>query len=157
MWFDESFFEEFRRMKNEMDQLFNYGMASGHPPLLEESKKTSSKDPSLYRRPLTDIMETESAFIASIELPGVNKEDIELTVTERVIEVKVDKREERKIEDKEKGIFKHSLVNRQFYRSFPLPKPVVPEKAKAELRNGILRVEVPKTKKTSGSHRVTIT
>lgn len=155
MWFDDSFFEEMKRMQRELDRMFQHFYGMEHP-LLPGRVGEAERGASLYRVPVTDLRETESGFIAAIELPGVEKKDIELTVTERAIEVKVNKSEEKSAEDREKGLFSHLAVSRQFYRSFPLPKPVVPEKAKAELRQGVLRVEVPKAGKTGGSQRINI-
>ncbi len=156
MWFDDSFFDEFRCMQHEMNRLHQQMMGMGNYPLLPAGEAEMPAEAPLYRVPVTDLRETESGFIAAIELPGVEKKDIELTVTERAIEVKVDKKEEKMTEDREKGVFSHSAVSRHFYRSFPLPKPAVPGKAKAELRQGVLRVEVPKAEKTGGSQRINI-
>lgn len=157
MWFDDDIFEEFRLMQREMARMLAHMDGSGYLPGPEGAGDASlpAKRDQRYRMPVTDLMETESAFIASIELPGVEKKDIELIVTERAIEVRVDRKEERKVEDREKGVFRHASVSRQFYRSFPLPKPVVAERATAELNSGVLRVEVPKADK-GGSRRVSI-
>lgn len=160
MWFDDDIFEEFRLMQREMARMLTHMGGSGYLPGPEGAGDASlpakrGQAPASYRMPVTDLMETESAFIASIELPGVDKKDIELNVTERAIEVRVDRTEERKVEDQKRGVFNHASVSRQFYRSFPLPKPVVADKTKAELTSGVLRVEVPKADK-GGSRRVSI-
>jgi len=143
--FDESFFAEMRRLQREMDRLFSQFM-QGHPLL--PGPQAPGKAP--YRMPVADLVETESGYVASIELPGVAKKDIELSVTPQQIVVRVDTKVERSTGDKEKGTFQHSAVSRQFYRAFPLPKLVIPEKTKAELRDGMLRVEVPKSAKAGG-------
>ena len=140
MLFDDSFFEQWRKMQREMDRLFQ-DLSGPTRPLLPGSEKNLSVQEG-YRTPVTDLRETESAFIAAIELPGVSKGDISLNVTDKTIEVRVDRKQESKVE--EKGVTRYSAVSRQFYRNFPLPKPVTPKNAEAELRDGILRVTVPK-------------
>ncbi len=92
-----------------------------------------------------DVMETESSVIASFELPGVNKDEIDVTVTDRHVEVKVQSRQEK--ESKEEGRYSYARMSRQFYRAVPLPAEVKPEQAKATFQNGLLRIEVPKAGK----------
>ena len=158
MWFDDSFFEEFRRIHREMDRLFRHMNVPGRYPALPhiESAVPAHIRDSNFRVPITDLRETESGFIAAIELPGVEKEDIELDVSEHAITVRVEKKEERKVEKEEEGIFRHAAISRQFFRQFPLPAEVQPEKAKAVFENGILRVEVPKKDAGKDSFRVDI-
>lgn len=98
-----------------------------------------------YRPAVSDLMETETSIIANIELPGINKDDIELNVTPTHIEVRAEAKEEKEV--KEKGVYRYAKRASSFYRSLPLPKEVDAEKAKASFNNGVLRVEIPKLKK----------
>ncbi len=96
------------------------------------------------RRAVTDIYETETAVIASFELPGVQKENIELNVTETEIEVKVEKKSEVEKEDQKKGYYRFESCTNSFYRRMPLPAEVMPDNTKAEFKDGILKVEMAK-------------
>lgn len=96
----------------------------------------------ISRIPIADVAETESSVIATFELPGVEKESIQLNVAEDSIEVKVEKKAEEKSEGREG--FAHQMRSHSFYSSIPLPAEVVSEKADASYKNGILRVEIPK-------------
>ena len=127
-------FEEIRRMHEEMDRIF--GRALGKERLLDHDKKGKQVDK--FRAPVADLKETENSILATFELPGADKGDIELNVTEDSIEVKAEK----KVEKKEKGSY--SFSQSSFYRSIPLPKEVDASKAKASYKNGMLRIEVPK-------------
>ena len=89
-----------------------------------------------FRMPLTDVRETESKIIAYFELPGANKEDIDLSIIDRKIVVKV----QQKAEDEEN--YEYSTQN--FCRRILLPKDVIEDDATATYENGILKVEIPK-------------
>ena len=98
---------------------------------------------------MADLEETDNELIARFELPGVDKKDIQLNITENKIEVKAEKKQEEKIE--KKGIYKEERSYTGFYRSFALPGEVVPEKSKAKYKDGILEVAMPKAEKTKKS------
>ncbi|MBI4450574.1 Hsp20/alpha crystallin family protein [Candidatus Woesearchaeota archaeon] len=85
-------------------------------------------------------------IIAELELPGVDKKDIELNVTQTDIEVKAAKTVEQHLEDRKKGFEQRSMNTVQFYRKVPLPADVIVEKAVAEFKNGLLKVELPLAK-----------
>jgi HSP20 family protein len=135
-------FDELRRIQSEMDRLFRE--FSPTRELLPSSK--GKQDIVEYRHPATNIYETDNAVIAEFEVPGVNKNDIELNVTENDIEVKIDKKLEKEV--KKKGYYIYESKRQGFYRKLPLPTEVIPEKTKAELQNGVLKVEMPKAEKT---------
>ena len=137
MW---DIFDEMRRMQEEMDRMF--AQLFGYRRLLEQKGKKSMKDIVRYRSPVTDVYETENSVIAAIELPGVDKKDIELNITDNALEVKVEKKAEKEI--KKKGIYGYSAASKSFYKMVTFPVEVDSEKAKAEYKNGVLRVEIPK-------------
>lgn len=97
-----------------------------------------------YRLPVSDIYETDKEIVAEIDLPGVDKKDIKVNVTEGSIEVKAEKKKETKQEGKKKGMFRLERSFAGFYRRFPLPNNVDADKANAEYREGVLKVTVPK-------------
>ena len=99
----------------------------------------------ISRIPVADVVETESSVIATFELPGVEKENIQLNVTDDSIEVKVENKAEKEIKDK--GNYSYEMRSHSFYSALPLPAEVIAESADASYKNGILRVEIPKAKK----------
>lgn len=97
------------------------------------------------RRPLSDMKETENEIIALFEIPGVNKKDIIVNVTDEYIEVKAEKK---RAEIKEgEDHFRASRMYKGFYKSVMLPVEVVPEKTKASYKDGILEVTMTKAEK----------
>ncbi len=143
--FGDEFFRDMLRMQREMDRLFSQAFDS-RLPALEHSgsgrELASAGDRGLFRLPRCDLRETESSIIAAFELPGVDKKDIELNITDDSIEVKVEKKEEKETEKKD--TYSYVRGERSFYRSIPLAQKVDASKAEAEYRDGMLRIEIPK-------------
>jgi HSP20 family protein len=96
------------------------------------------------RTPVADIEETDKDIIAMFELPGVDKNNIQLHVAEDFIEVKVEKRTKAKTEKKSNYYEERSYSG--FYRKLSLPAQVLPEKSKALYKDGVLKVTMLKSK-----------
>lgn len=131
-------------MNNDFEDIF--GLMEGFLGTNLQPRALSNTSRCSIRQPKSDIYETENSVIAAFELPGVDKKDIELNITDDLMEVKVIKKQEKKAEDKEKGVYSYKACSRQFYKSVKLPTSVDSAKAKAEYRDGLLRIEIPKAK-----------
>jgi HSP20 family protein len=97
-------------------------------------------------QPSTDISETTKEFIVRADLPGVNKEDIELSVVDGQLNIR-GKRHENKREEKE-DVIRVERFSGMFFRRIPLSKIVDAEKIAAEYRDGELVVHIPKSKES---------
>jgi HSP20 family molecular chaperone IbpA len=86
--------------------------------------------------------ETDKTLIATIELPGAAKEEINLNVAGDFIEVTVTTNQE--LENEDDDHYRYVSATRCFYSNIPLPKRILPTRATAEFMNGTLRVEAPK-------------
>jgi HSP20 family protein len=91
----------------------------------------------------SDVVETDGAIEVSIELPGMDMKDIDVTVTDDMMTIKGEKKVERQ-EDK-KGYYLSERSYGAIYRTIPLPPGVDGEKAQASFRNGVLTVRLPQT------------
>jgi HSP20 family protein len=89
-----------------------------------------------------DIFESDKGYEIEAELPGMNKNDIEVNVTDRVLTIKGEKSDERKEEKKGARILERSYGS--FERSFTLPEDAEPEKIEAKYENGVLKLVIPK-------------
>ncbi len=127
-----------------IDELFDHMFRSFRPfmsmRMLDHEGEKKSGELMQYRKPVTDLFETDKEVVATFELPGVTKQDIHLNVHEDNIEVKVEK----KSEEKKEGSYKSSSFN--FYRSMSLPANVNSNDIKATYNNGVLEVRMPKVK-----------
>jgi HSP20 family protein len=99
--------------------------------------------------PQANITESKNKIIADIELPGINKKDIVINLTQDSIEIATKKSEEKKSEKK------YYFSNKRFYRRIPLLVKVDEKNAKGTFENGILHIEIPKLKDNS-SRRLTL-
>ncbi|GFN40414.1 MAG: SHSP domain-containing protein [Marine Group I thaumarchaeote] len=90
-----------------------------------------------------DLIDEGRKYVAHIDLPGINKQEINLKVTENSIEVSaIHKQHE---EEKKKNYLRKERSEVSYHRILTLPSNVVPNKAKAKFTNGTLNIEVPKT------------
>lgn len=95
--------------------------------------------------PAVDITETKEAYLIKVELPGVKKEDVKVSVNEGVLAIQG----ERHLEEEEKDK-KHHRIERfygSFARSFHLPENTDENHISAEYQDGILTVHLLKAEK----------
>jgi HSP20 family protein len=95
--------------------------------------------------PSVDVSETEGEYQIKAEIPDVKKEDVKVTVEDGVLTIQG----ERKHEKEEKGK-KYHRVERSygsFVRSFTLPDLVDEENVRAEFKDGVLNLQLPKSEK----------
>jgi len=82
--------------------------------------------------------------VVKAELPGVNKEDIDVTIKENSVHLKAERKEER--EEKTENVHRVERFYGKIERIIPLPAEVKPEDAKAEYKDGVLEIRIPKVK-----------
>lgn len=97
----------------------------------------------LFGQPAADVKETEAAYTLSVELPGLKREDVDLTIEGDMLLISGHKREDRQ----ELGTAYHLSERRygRFERSFPLPLDVRRDGVEATFRDGVLTVTMPRT------------
>lgn len=101
--------------------------------------------------PKVDVIDRADEIVVKAELPGVNKENLEVTLSEDVFTLRASAQSESK---EEKGQYFHREMSRgEFSRSLRLPCAVDVDKAKASFKDGILEVALPKA---AGSQRQSI-
>ena len=95
--------------------------------------------------PSVDISETDGEYQIKAEIPDVKKEDVKVTLEDGVLTIQG----ERKHEKEEKGKKYHRIERSygSFARSFTLPDLVDEEKVKAEFKDGVLNLQLPKSEK----------
>jgi HSP20 family protein len=99
------------------------------------------------RIPLCDIVDKGDKYTISLEVPGIQKDKIEVKATEEYITVSGI--EEKKIEEEDENYVLKERAYRSFSRKIPFPENIIPAKVDATVENGILKIEVPKQKPTS--------
>jgi HSP20 family protein len=94
--------------------------------------------------PLANISETNDEYLIRMELPEVKKENVKIAVQDGVITISGERKMERE-EESENAIRVESIYG-SFTRSFVLPEHVDANAIKAEAKDGVLRIHVPKVK-----------
>ncbi len=92
--------------------------------------------------PSTDVAETENEIEITAELPGLEEKDVEVNVADNVLTIKGEKKAGKEETDKNYRMYERSYGS--FSRRIELPNGVNPDKIKASLANGVLKVTVPK-------------
>jgi HSP20 family protein len=92
--------------------------------------------------PSVDVYENENAYVLKAELPGVNKEDIKLDINNNTLTLKGEKKFEEKTEKENYVRIERSYGS--FTRTFMLPDKVDTENIKANYKDGVLEIVLPK-------------
>jgi len=95
-------------------------------------------------QPAVELVETEDAYLVAAELPGVEKDDIKINVTENNLQLSGEKKPLRD----EKNHLRSECFYGPFRRSIPIPGEINQEKITAKHENGILQVTLPKKEKS---------
>jgi HSP20 family protein len=93
--------------------------------------------------PTVDILESNGDIVVKAELPGVKKEDIDVTLTEDTITISGEKKKEEEV--KKKDYYRYESSYGSFCRTFSLPAEVQSGKAKTKMKDGVLEIRIPKT------------
>ena len=119
-------------LRDEIDRLFDVPLAG----LTQTSPWMSGWTPAL------DVYEDKDHFTVKAEVPGMKKEDIEVSLHEGTLTVSGERKEE--AASKESGLYRSERYFGRFQRAVDLPASVVGDKVKAEYRDGILTITLPK-------------
>jgi HSP20 family protein len=100
--------------------------------------------------PALDVYEQKDHFIVKAELPGMKKEDIEVSFTDGSLSISGERKSETKHEDAE--VYRAERFFGRFQRTVTLPTPVAVDKTKASYKDGVLTVTLPKTEEAKPKH-----
>ena len=120
-------------LRDEIDWLFE-------SPLAEVTRSTR-----LFSgwTPTLDLYEDKDNLVIKVELPGMKREDIEVSLHEGSLSISGERKSEEK--HKEADVYRTERFFGRFQRTVTLPAPVAADKVKAQYKDGILTVTLPKT------------
>ena len=95
--------------------------------------------------PSMDVTETDGQLEVTAELPGLDEEDVEVSLTDGVLTIKGEKKSETKEEDKDRSHYRLERSYGSFRRSFQLPPEIDAEKVSASFDKGVLKIAIAKT------------
>ena len=93
-------------------------------------------------QPTVDVEETKDAFVMKADLPGMNKQDIQISVEDNRLTIRGERKSE--VQKDAQNFHRVERTYGSFCRSFTLPATVVSEKVEATYKDGVLEVSVPK-------------
>jgi len=97
--------------------------------------------------PALDVVEEKDNFLVKIDLPGLTKDDVSVTIQDNFLTVKGERKHE--VEKKETNFHHRERVYGSFARTIELPTRVDAGKVEANFRDGVLRVTLPSPRKQS--------
>jgi len=130
-------FRDIFAIQNEMNRIFD--------DLVTRRREEGDVEGGVWA-PFLDISETKDEIVVKAEIPGVEKEDIKLSITDNVLVLKGEKKMSREIE--EENYHRIERVYGSFYRSVELPSRVNTEGIEAKFENGVLEVRIVKAEES---------
>ena len=127
-------------LRDEIDRLFEVPLAE----LARSSQLLSGWTPAI------DLYEQKDNFILKAELPGMKKEDIEVSLHDGSLSISGERKAETKYNDAE--VYRAERFFGRFQRTVTLPTPVAADKVRAHYQDGILTVSLPKTEEAKPKH-----
>ena len=137
MAMDITRWDPWKDLRDEIDRVFD-SFFGRYPAVPSEHEG--------YFIPAIDVEETENEYIVKAELPGLSKEDIKISLRPDSITISGERKKEK--EEKGKTYHRVEMLYGKFARTIQLPEEIQPDKAKAEYKNGILTVILPKSEKS---------
>jgi len=139
------YMDAFTNLEHRIENMFNH---LWHNPFHHDKKTDLSFPVSFNDVPKMDVIERDKEILIKAELPGVDKKDIEVSITDNRLLIKANSRQEQK---EEKGDYlKQEIRTSEIYRSIHLPTQVEDAKIKTSFKNGLLELTIPKH---AASHR----
>ena len=141
-------FSMMRRWFDDMDRVFeDFGF-----PTLGRFRHWTASEASFF--PHIDVFERDGKLVISADLPGLNKDDVKVDVTEDAVIIEGERKYEH--EKHEEGVYRSERSYGQFRRQIPLPQGVKTETATANFKNGVLEITVEAPQFSESRRRIQV-
>ena len=139
--------DSWRSLRTEMDRLFDrFAGGWGMPSLrrmFDVEPAFRSESSFTVPSPAVDISEDTAGYKVTAELPGMSEKEVEVTLSDGMLTLKGEKRQEK--EQKDKNFYLSERSYGSFQRSFAVPENVDRDKIAADFAKGVLTITMPKT------------
>ncbi|MBN1493433.1 MAG: Hsp20/alpha crystallin family protein [Candidatus Omnitrophica bacterium] len=129
-------FYELDRLHNELNSLFDWTFGGGGYPERQLGLLETGWAPAV------DVYDSKDNILVKADVPGLKKEDIDVTIQDNTLIIRGEKKEEH--EERDKDYVRTERFHGAFHRTITLPGDVDAAKAKAEYKNGTLELTLPK-------------
>ncbi|MDY6776870.1 MAG: Hsp20/alpha crystallin family protein [Candidatus Nanohaloarchaea archaeon] len=123
--------DPFREMRERMQEMFN-----SFRDLEDELPRAEASVP-------VDIQEENGKIVVTADLPGVEKDQVNVEASEDSLDISAS--HDREVEEEQKNYYRRERSSRRYRRKVALPATVNPDSAEAEYENGVLTVELEKS------------
>lgn len=124
-------FQEMERLQRHIGRVFNQSLNRVYGQTMGGSFQ-----------PYTDIEELADRFVVKADLPGMQKDQIKVDVTDKVLNISGERKTQKEVQ--RSGYYKSERSFGSFQRSIPLPEEVLADKVTAKYENGVLEITLPK-------------
>lgn len=128
------------RPSNDIDSFFGRGFFPVHKWFDGDENRE------FFRTPKTNIHETDEAYVLTMEMPGVEKKNVSVSIENDQVVITGEKTEK----TEEKGLLRREIRSAKFRRSFTLDATIDGDSVKAKLDNGVLKVTLAKKAESVG-------
>lgn len=144
-----------QRMAEDMEQLFEqFGFGRGFglgPAIGAFGGMQQGRGERMVWNPQVEIARRGDQLVVRADVPGVNKEDLQVDVDNDVLTIRGERRESH--EENEGGFYRTERSYGQFYRAIPLPEGTSSDQVNAEYRDGVLEISLPAPRQIEGRGR----
>lgn len=137
-------YNPFGRLRDEMDRLFEdfgrHWLADAH----------LGGD---FLKPDMDVSESDKGLLVTADLPGVDQKDIDVELLDNVLTIRAERRAEREEKDEKRQFHMIERSSGAFMRQFALPFEAEDNRIEASFDNGVLRIEIPRSKKAAQARK----
>jgi HSP20 family protein len=134
-------FAEMARWERDLERRFE-NLVSATRPSLFRGRSSSMSDLEI-QEPAVDLYEEDDRIVVQAEMPGMSKDDIQISVTDNILTIRGEKTKEKA--DKGKDYYRSERVYGTFLKTLPLPAEINPDKVEAKFNNGVLEIRLPKS------------
>lgn len=127
--------------RSEMTKLFNEFMEEPFFTRFKPGLRKLGESGVLH--PSVDMYDKEDEIVVKAEIPGVDKKDVNISLTDNTLTIKGESKKEKEV--KEEYYYYSERSHGTFARMLSLPEKVVAEKVTAEFKDGVLEVHLPKS------------
>jgi HSP20 family protein len=128
-------FRMLERFADEMDRMFDeFGFG-------RTWNRRSATGDSFMWTPRVDVTHRNNELLIRADLPGLNKDEVKVDVTEDAVTIQGERH--RESDEEQGGMYRTERSYGSFYRSIPLPEGAMADQAKASFSNGVLEITMP--------------
>ena len=148
-------FQMMRRFSTDMERLFeDFGRFSFPTFFNNDFLPFSLEFENAEWMPQIEVVQDNGQFMVRADLPGLTKDDVKVEVTEDLLTLSGERKEEK--EEKREGFYRSERSYGTFYRQIPLPGGARTENATATFQNGVLEITIPRAQVTAPTRKLEI-